>query len=240
MKTVAIVVAGGRGDRMKASIPKQFMLLQHREIFVRSVEIFHGSDLIDGVVLVMHPDWMEAAGRILDKYGIDSVGIVPGGETRQESVYRGLCSIEYEGFDTVLIHDAARPLFSAFQIPDLLKTVEKGLGVVVVEPLSDTVYITDHGSVVGIPDRANLRAAETPQTFRYEDIFAAHRKAIDENLTSSTDDARLLLNNGCKIVTLDSLTRNMKITGPQDLEIAELLLKSRAKTKGESKDSPIE
>ncbi|HQN28334.1 MAG TPA: 2-C-methyl-D-erythritol 4-phosphate cytidylyltransferase [Mesotoga sp.] len=240
MKTVAIVVAGGRGDRMKASIPKQFMLLQHREIFVRSVEIFHGSDLIDGVVLVMHPDWMEAAGRILDKYGIDSVGIVPGGETRQESVYRGLCSIEYEGFDTVLIHDAARPLFSAFQIPDLLKTVEKGLGVVVVEPLSDTVYITDHGSVVGIPDRANLRAAETPQTFRYEDIFAAHRKAIDENLTSSTDDARLLLNNGCKIVTLDSLTRNMKITGPQDLEIAELLLKSRAKTKGESLDSPIE
>ncbi|MDD5745313.1 MAG: 2-C-methyl-D-erythritol 4-phosphate cytidylyltransferase, partial [Mesotoga sp.] len=234
MKTVAIVVAGGRGDRMKASIPKQFMLLQHREIFVRSVEIFHGSDLIDGVVLVMHPDWMEAAGRILDKYGIDSVGIVPGGETRQESVYRGLCSIEYEGFDTVLIHDAARPLFSAFQIPDLLKTVEKGLGVVVVEPLSDTVYITDHGSVVRIPDRANLRAAETPQTFRYEDIFAAHRKAIDENLTSSTDDARLLLNNGCKIVTLDSLTRNMKITGPQDLEIAELLLKSRAKTKGES------
>lgn len=111
---------------------------------------------------------------------------------------------------------------------------------VVVEPLSDTVYITDHGSVVGIPDRANLRAAETPQTFRYEDIFAAHRKAIDENLTSSTDDARLLLNNGCKIVTLDSLTRNMKITGPQDLEIAELLLKSRAKTKGESFDSPIE
>jgi len=136
MKTVAIVVAGGRGDRMKASIPKQFMLLQHREIFVRSVEIFHGSDLIDKVVLVMHPDWMEVAGRILNKYGIDSVNIIPGGEIRQESVYRGLCSIENEGFETVLIHDAARPLFSAFQIPDLLKMVENRLGVVVVEPLS--------------------------------------------------------------------------------------------------------
>jgi 2-C-methyl-D-erythritol 4-phosphate cytidylyltransferase len=238
MKTAAIVVAGGRGDRMNASIPKQFMLLQHREIFVRSVEIFHGSDLIDIVVLVMHPEWMETAGKILNRYDIGSVTMVMGGETRQESVYRGLCSIENEGFDIVLIHDAARPLFSAFQIPDLLKMVEKGLGVVVVETLRDTVYITDGGSVVEIPDRTNLRAAETPQVFIYEDIFAAHRRAIDENLTSSTDDARLLLNYGGKIVTLDSLTRNMKITGPHDLEIAELLLK--AKTKGESKDSPIE
>jgi len=229
MKTAAIVVAGGRGDRMKASIPKQFMLLQQREIFVRSVEIFHGSDLIDKVVLVMHPDWMEVAGRILNKYGIDSVNIIPGGETRQESVYRGLCSIENEGFETVLIHDAARPLFSAFQIPDLLKMVENRLGVVVVEPLSDTVYITDSGSVVEIPDRTKLRAAETPQVFRYEDIFAAHRKAIGENLTSFTDDASLLLNYAGKIITLDSITRNIKITGPQDLEIAELLLKAKQK-----------
>ncbi|MGC9322580.1 MAG: 2-C-methyl-D-erythritol 4-phosphate cytidylyltransferase, partial [Kosmotogaceae bacterium] len=121
MKTGALIVAGGLGLRMHCSLPKQFMSLAGKEIFVRSVEIFHGSAYVDFIVLVIHHDWIGQARKILEKRGIDSVSVVSGGETRQESVQNGLLFFETIKPEIVMIHDAARPFFSNKQIPEILR-----------------------------------------------------------------------------------------------------------------------
>lgn len=224
MKTVALIVAGGLGLRMHSSLPKQFMPLSGKEIFVRSVEIFHGSAYVDFVVLVVHKDWLGQARKILEKREIDSVNVVSGGETRQESVHNGLLFCETIKPEIVMIHDAARPFFSKEQIPEILRLITPGTGVVVTEKATDTVYLVEDEVVVDVPNRGNLRRAETPQTFTFREILQAHRKADADGINSSTDDAQLFIECGGRVVTVGSIVPNPKITTPLDFEMAELMI----------------
>jgi len=227
MKTGAIIVAGGTGRRMKSSLPKQFMTLGGKEMFVRSVEIFHGSDFIHFTVLVVHKDWIDKAKEILQKRGMNSVMVVPGGESRQESVYKGLLSCREINLEAIMIHDAARPFFSRNQIPELLRLVAPGKGVVVTEGVNDTVYLVENDEVLDVPDRSRLRLAETPQTFPYDEILEAHKRAVEENILSSTDDVQLFVRSGGQVITVNSIAPNPKITTAFDFDMAELLISKR-------------
>lgn len=232
MKTGALIVAGGLGLRMHSSLPKQFMPLSGKEIFVRSVEVFHGSAFVDFIVLVVHKDWLGQARKILEKRGMDSVSVVSGGETRQESVQNGLLFCETIKPDIVMIHDAARPFFSKKQIPEILRLVTPGTGVVVTEKTTDTVYLVEDEVVVDVPYRSNLRRAETPQTFKFQEILQAHRKAVTDGIHSSTDDAQLFVGFGGRVLTVDSIVPNPKITTPLDFEMAELMIEREANFTG--------
>ncbi|NLT44572.1 MAG: 2-C-methyl-D-erythritol 4-phosphate cytidylyltransferase [Thermotogaceae bacterium] len=232
MKTGALIVAGGLGLRMHSSLPKQFMPLSGKEIFVRSVEVFHGSAFVDFIVLVVHKDWLGQARKILEKRGIDSVSVVSGGETRQESVQNGLLFCEAIKPDMVMIHDAARPFFSKKQIPEILRLVTFGTGVVVTEKTTDTVYLVEDEVVIDVPNRSNLRRAETPQTFKFQEILQAHRKAVTDGIHSSTDDAQLFVGFGGRVLTVDSIVPNPKITTPLDFEMAELMIEREANFTG--------
>ncbi|RLL84717.1 2-C-methyl-D-erythritol 4-phosphate cytidylyltransferase [Mesotoga sp. BH458_6_3_2_1] len=232
MKTGALIVAGGLGLRMHSSLPKQFMPLSGKEIFVRSVEVFHGSAFVDFIVLVVHKDWLGQARKILEKRGMDSVSVVSGGETRQESVQNGLLFCETIKPDIVMIHDAARPFFSKKQIPEILRLVTPGTGVVVTEKTADTVYLVEDEVVVDVPNRSNLRRAETPQTFKFQEILQAHRKAVTDGIHISTDDAQLFVGFGGRVLTVDSIVPNPKITTPLDFEMAELMIEREANFTG--------
>ena len=232
MKTGALIVAGGLGLRMHSSLPKQFMPLSGKEIFVRSVEVFHGSAFVDFIVLVVHKDWLGQARKILEKRGMDSVSVVSGGETRQESVQNGLLFCETIKPDIVMIHDAARPFFSKKQIPEILRLVTPGTGVVVTEKTTDTVYLVEDEVVIDVPNRSNLRRAETPQTFKFQEILQAHRKAVTDGIHSSTDDAQLFVGFGGRVLTVDSIVPNPKITTPLDFEMAELMIEREANFTG--------
>ncbi|MFA6655664.1 MAG: IspD/TarI family cytidylyltransferase [Mesotoga sp.] len=232
MKTGALIVAGGLGLRMHSSLPKQFMPLSGKEIFVRSVEVFHGSAFVDFIVLVVHKDWLGQARKILEKRGMDSVSVVSGGETRQESVQNGLLFCETIKPDILMIHDAARPFFSKKQIPEILRLVTFGTGVVVTEKTTDTVYLVEDEVVVDVPNRSNLRRAETPQTFKFQEILQAHRKAVTDGIHSSTDDAQLFVGFGGRVLTVDSIVPNPKITTPLDFEMAELMIEREANFTG--------
>ncbi|MDD3680706.1 MAG: IspD/TarI family cytidylyltransferase [Mesotoga sp.] len=232
MKTGALIVAGGLGLRMHSSLPKQFMPLSGKEIFVRSVEVFHGSAFVDFIVLVVHKDWLGQARKILEKRGMDSVSVVSGGETRQESVQNGLLFCETIKPDILMIHDAARPFFSKKQIPEILRLVTFGTGVVVTEKTTDTVYLVEDEVVIDVPNRSNLRRAETPQTFKFQEILQAHRKAVTDGIHSSTDDAQLFVGFGGRVLTVDSIVPNPKITTPLDFEMAELMIEREANFTG--------
>lgn len=232
MKTGALIVAGGLGLRMHSSLPKQFMPLSGKEIFVRSVEVFHGSAFVDFIVLVVHKDWLGQARKILEKRGMDSVSVVSGGETRQESVQNGLLFCETIKPDILMIHDAARPFFSKKQIPEILRLVTFGTGVVVTEKTADTVYLVEDEVVIDVPNRSNLRRAETPQTFKFQEILQAHRKAVTDGIHSSTDDAQLFVGFGGRVLTVDSIVPNPKITTPLDFEMAELMIEREANFTG--------
>lgn len=225
MKVAAIIVAGGKGTRFGAKVPKQFIKLEGKEIFVRSVEIFHGSPFISHTVLVMNPNWVEKAKKLLSGYGLDDVIVVSGGETRQLSVLNGLKALEPVNPDIVMIHDAARPLFEQKCIPEIIVSVERGIGTVVAESAKETLYIVKKGFVEKVPDRSLYWLAKTPQTFYFDEILNAHLDALEQGITNATDDSQLFLRFGKKVKILECGGKNPKITTTQDLFEASCVLR---------------
>ncbi|AKI96834.1 2-C-methyl-D-erythritol 4-phosphate cytidylyltransferase [Kosmotoga pacifica] len=226
MRTAALIVAGGEGKRFGSPLPKQFLKLAGKEIFIRSVEIFRHSASISKIVLVMHPNWLEKAVKILSDLGLKDVEVVPGGSNRQRSVYNGLVALRKYNPEVVMIHDAARPLFDKGQIVEILGLIKRGTGVVVAEKLVDTLYFVENNYVIDIPDRTKLWKAQTPQCFIFEEILEAHTRAKEDSLNNATDDASLYMKYVGRIKLIDSNSPNFKITSPSDLHLAECYLKS--------------
>lgn len=222
MNIAAVVLAGGIGKRFGADKPKQFLELSGVEIFVRSVELFHGSPLVASTTLVMHEKWIPEARKTLDRYRLYDVDIIKGGTTRQESVFNALSSLPAET-DVVFIHDAARPLFPVNALPLLLNDLKPGIGTVAVSKIADTVYMTAEDKVKQIPDRSILRVAQTPQVFFLKEILKAHNQALARGIKDATDDVRIFLEAGNEVRTIEVTPWNIKITTAEDLELANIL-----------------
>lgn len=221
MKRVAIVPAAGMGRRMGASINKQYLLLDGKPILAHTLELFQKADFIDEIFVVVPAEEIEYCRiNVVEKYGISKVRqIVAGGAERQNSVLNGLRALDCHDEDVILIHDGVRPFVPISAVRRSIEMALEHDGALVAVPVKDTVKIVKDAFVTSTPARESLWLAQTPQTFRYRIIRAAHELAETEGFTG-TDDASLLERIGKKVHVVIGDYRNIKITTPEDLILA--------------------
>jgi 2-C-methyl-D-erythritol 4-phosphate cytidylyltransferase len=221
MTVWSILAAAGEGSRL-GSGPKAFVELGGVPMFVHSLLAFAEAN-VDGIVVVV-PEGLEAEARSAAAAAEPStlVQIVPGGASRQDSVRVGLETVPADA-GTVVVHDAARPLVTAALVERAIAALDRAAGAVVAVPLRDTLKSVT-GDVIGetIP-RSGVFRAQTPQAFRAEPLRAAHARAAAAGF-AATDDAMLLERIGERVVIVPGDERNLKVTTPEDLMLAEALL----------------
>ena len=226
MKYTAIVLAAGKGSRMNSSISKQYIELGGFPLIYYSLQAFEHSR-VDDVVLVAGQDETDfCRSHIVEKYGFHKVRqIVAGGSERYLSVYQGLCAADNP--DVVLIHDGARPFVTQEIIERTIEAaVKHGSGIAAVRA-KDTVKIADDEQYsVQTPARDHVWMMQTPQTFLYSDIRSAYEKVIAGNAQQVTDDAMVMeVAFGRSVKLVEGNYRNIKVTTPEDLEIADLFVR---------------
>lgn len=225
-KNIAIVLAAGQGKRMNSSVPKQYLLLGGRPVIFYALEKFQKSNLIDEIILVTGLDQITYCQKeIVEKYGFSKVRkIVEGGSERYLSVFCGIK--EAEGADNIFVHDGARPFVTLDIIERAMEAVYETGACAVGVPVKDTVKIIDDNCFVSrTPERKYVWAIQTPQVFRYTVLAEAYKKLIELGKSDVTDDAMVveqMLGTKVKLVIGDY--KNIKITTPEDLEVAKLYL----------------
>lgn len=224
-KYAAIVLAAGSGKRMNSKVHKQYLIIQDRPVLYYSLKAFEDS-AVDEIVLVVGKGEEEFCRKeIVDKYGISKVkAIVEGGKERYHSVFEGLK--QTSDADYVLIHDGARPFVNQDIIRRCMQEVQKYQACVVGMPVKDTIKIADEeGYAKQTPDRKNVWMIQTPQTFSYALIYEAYEEMLKTEDTAITDDAMVLeRTKGKKSKLIEGSYRNIKITTPEDLLIANVYL----------------
>ena len=214
---IALIVAGGSGQRFGAERPKQYHDLAGQPVLRRTVEAFLRHPAVTGVQVVIQP-----AHRDLYDDAVAGLGLpepVAGGASRQDSVRNGLERLGNP--DLVLIHDAARPLIDAGTIQAVVDALADAPGALAAVPVADTLKRCDGAEVAGTVDRTGLWRAQTPQGFRYADILAAHRAAAGLDLT---DDAAVAERTGLRVVLVPGKEENFKVTTQDDLSRAERIV----------------
>ena len=226
-RNTAIVLAAGQGKRMHSKVQKQFLEIQGYPVLYYSLRCFQESPLIQDIILVTgeeHVSWCRE--EIGEKYGFTKVSaVVSGGKERYDSVYEGLRACKDTEY--VLIHDGARPFIDNGIIErGLMAAAQTGASVVGM-PSKDTVKIADaEGNVSETPDRSSVWIVQTPQIFRYPLIYDAYTSILKKEMTGITDDAMVAEHEtGVKIRFSEGSYRNIKITTPEDLVIAEAFLR---------------
>lgn len=224
-KYAAIVLAAGSGKRMNSKVHKQYLIIQDRPVLYYSLKAFEDS-AVDEIVLVVGKGEEEFCRKeIVDKYGISKVkAIVEGGKERYHSVFEGLK--QTSDADYVLIHDGARPFVNQDIIRRCMQEVQKYQACVVGMPVKDTIKIADEeGYAKQTPDRKNVWMIQTPQTFSYALIYEAYEEVLKTEDTAITDDAMVLeRTKDKKSKLIEGSYRNIKITTPEDLLIANVYL----------------
>jgi len=226
-KNLAIILAGGTGSRIEGELPKQFLKLTGKTILQHSIEKFENHPGIDHIFLVIHGDFLNKAKEIVRKSGHKKVvKILAGGQTRQDSSRIGITAAAPGEYENVLVHDAARPLVSKKIIDDILTALNTYSAVNIAVPSPDTIIeINDKNLVKNVPDRKYLRRVQTPQGFKWDLMQKAHGLALEKGITNATDDCSLILTfNLADIYVVAGSERNIKITYPPDLQIAEAIL----------------
>ena len=224
----AVVLAGGSGKRMGTKVHKQYLMLKGYPVLYYSLKAFQDSAWIDEIVLVSGAGEEEYCQKeIVEKYGFSKVRkIVAGGAERYNSVWNGLQQItEEDGF--VYIHDGARPFVTEEIICRTIDEVKKEKACVVGMPVKDTIKIvTQDGYSSVTPERKNVWMVQTPQAFSYKLILHAYEKVIVAGDDSVTDDAMVLEHaDHLPVKLVEGSYRNIKITTPEDMKVAELFLK---------------
>lgn len=226
-KSFALIPAAGMGKRMGASVNKQYLQLHDMPIVARTISVFEQSPLIDAIYLVIPAEEIPyCREHVVEAFGFNKViAIIPGGKERQNSVMNGLRAIRSaaDDNDVVLIHDGVRPLINGELIAECIRVARAASGALVAVPCKDTIKNVHNGIVVNTPSRETLWQAQTPQTFRFENIFNAHLSAEADGF-SGTDDASLIERTGGRVQVIPGDYRNIKITTPEDLLLAEAFL----------------
>ena len=230
LRCSAVVLAAGKGSRMGTELPKQFLMIGDKPVIWYSLDRFQNSALIDEIILTTGKEWITyCKDEIVGRYGLSKVRcIVEGGENRYDSVYNGLLACSDPDF--VMIHDGARPFIMEDILARGLEGAQKTGACVVGMPSKDTVKISDaEGFVRETPDRNTVWIIQTPQIFRYTLIREAFEKLKNgTGLAGITDDAMVVERAmETKVALVEGSYENMKITTPEDLLIAERILKKR-------------
>jgi 2-C-methyl-D-erythritol 4-phosphate cytidylyltransferase len=221
MKTGVIIVAGGSGKRMNSSIAKQYLELRGKSILARTVEVFDKAECVDEIVIVVgENDVASVKENIVDRYEYTKVKTVTaGGSERQYSVANGLKALS-DDVETVMIHDGVRPFVTERLMRELLKNISDEVGVLPAVRVKETVKVCDEdGFITDTPDRSKLWLAQTPQCFTKKAITGAYEAAERDGILG-TDDSMLAERVGIRMRVIEGDYANIKITTPDDLDIA--------------------
>ena len=215
LETVALIVSAGRGRRISGKTPKQYLPLGGETILSKTARVFINHKKIDAVRIVIHPDDQDLYDAAMS--GLNLLSAVHGGAERQDSVRKGLESLEELNPLNVLIHDSVRPFVSHTLIDRILNLLQDGKGCVPGLPIMDAIKMVDDGQIVKSLERPKTWRIQTPQGFRFTQILAAHRSHIGNNLA---DDAAVAEAYGLSVDVVQGLLDNEKITNKDDLEKA--------------------
>jgi len=222
----AIIVAGGSGQRMGASVRKQYMEVLGKPILARTLTVFDQCADVDRIVLVVpRDDYALCQERILAPLNLSTpLCLAPGGKRlRQESVFNGLRAAD-PNTEIAAIHDGVRPFVSPEDISRCVEGAKMHGACILGIPAFDTLKQTDgQGRIIRTVDRAAMWLAQTPQAFSYPLIMQAHQRALEEGF-EGTDDASLVERLGHSVRIIEGSLGNVKITTPQDLILAQALL----------------
>ncbi len=228
MKVAVIIVAAGRGYRVGAERPKQYLPLCGKSILQHTIESFLNAPYVNLIQTVIHERdrvlYDQATAELPPE--ISLADPVTGGATRQQSVMNGLMALADQEPDLVLIHDAARPFVTPGHIKEIIVKAAGHGAVIPTLPLVDTVKQVRDGRIVKTVDRSMLARAQTPQAFRYKLIYMAHRKLAGKPADRDlTDDCAIAEACGITVLSIPGEERNFKITTPEDLKKAEQMIK---------------
>ncbi len=229
-KTIAVVLAAGRGLRMDpAPELKQFLDLEGKPVVLHSVEAFAACPSVDEIVVVVPPGRTARVRDLLQRAGVGCPSkVVVGGKRRQDSCFKALQSLSRrKNVGLVAIHDAARPVITPEVIERAIHEAKKHGASVVATKTTDTVFEVKDEFIVSIPERDNLYNAQTPQVFRFDLIWEGHEAARRDRVYDATDDVQLVLRLGRKVKLVDSSPDNIKITTERDLVLASLILNEK-------------
>lgn len=221
----AIVLAAGKGSRMKAGINKQFLELEDKPVIAHTLEVFNQCDEIEELIVVTAPEELDYfSENIIQKYHFNKIKkLVAGGAERQESAYRGIKAAS-EQSEILLIHDGARPFVSRQTILDCIREARHYGAASAGMPSKDTIKLLDEEGFVKVtPPRSCVWLTQTPQAFQRDILLRAHEEALARN-AAATDDAMLAELLGYKVKMVEAAYENIKITTPEDLIIAAQLI----------------
>jgi 2-C-methyl-D-erythritol 4-phosphate cytidylyltransferase len=227
-RVVAVVLGGGVGNRFGAAMPKQLLTLGGKTLVEHCVTAFAAAPGVDEVLLVMPPGYTDEAAKLV---GDQVSAVITGGVTRSDSVRNALAHLaagETPETTGVLLHDAARPLVTQRIIADCMTALSKYDAAGVAVPTSDTIVVAEDGVMSHVPPRETLLRCQTPQCFRLPVILRAHELAAADPDFTPTDDCGVVLRYlpDVPIHIVKGSERNIKVTYPGDLAIAEALLAS--------------
>lgn len=258
MRNIAIVLAGGSGTRMGLGRPKQFLEMGGKTILEHSVDAFHANPLIESIIIVSNPDFIDEAGAIVARRRQPAdwakvLAVIPGGKERSDSSVNAIAKIRNEREETdaadvnLLFHDAVRPLVDQRIITDVCEALSHHEAVNVTLPVADTIIRTTTLStsegpaaakatepklvMADVVDRSTLQRVQTPQGFRLTTIAEAYRRALADPLFRATDDCGVVYRYmpEVSIALVRGSERNLKLTYPDDLPLFEFLLGVSAK-----------
>lgn len=223
MLNTAIIVAAGAGKRFGNERPKQFVELLGKPLIIHTIEPFESCPAIDEIVLVAAEDRIDEFRELLSGQPFHKItAIVPGGVTRARSVRNGLDAIDAGSAWIAAVHDGARPLVTVNEITQTVEAASLHGAACLVAELTDTIKRVDHGFISETVPRSDLRRALTPQAFQYDML----RKAFDATELGDdvTDECCLVERTGIRIFCVEGSSRNIKVTRPEDLKLAEMYL----------------
>lgn len=224
MKTVGLIVAGGSGERFGGEIPKQYQLVARRPLLSWTIERFEDSPAIDDIVLVVAEDYLLYVNNtVVNPFDFRKVSrIVPGGQTRAESVIRGIEALPIStGF--VAVHDAVRPLVKPDDITMVVNEAKQHRAAILGRPVAETVKRARDGMILATVDREHLFLAETPQVFQYDLLKEAYHKGMAADKTV-TDDAAMVEAYGFMVRLVPSSGPNPKLTTRDDFDFIRMML----------------
>jgi 2-C-methyl-D-erythritol 4-phosphate cytidylyltransferase len=231
LRVIAVVPAAGIGKRFGAGTNKPFHNLSGKPLIIWSLEVLESIESVIEIIPVLKVEDMNTGSTIFEQFGLSKIKkIAPGGKERQDSVYSGLKLIEDKDC-IVLIHDGARPLIERSLVSNLIRHMSETInkqehyeGIIAGVPLKDTIKESDGKTIVKRTlKRDALWAIQTPQVFPYKSIIRAYTKAMKARLYS-TDDAALIEHSKGRVKIMMGSYRNIKITTPEDLALAEFFL----------------
>lgn len=220
---IAIIFAGGKGTRMGAEIPKQFLEINGKPILVHTVELYQYHEDIDKIYIVTLKDYIHYVEKIVKSYQLTKVnGIIEGGATAQDSIYNGLKEVAYENDEDsiVLLHDGVRPFVSMEVITANIEGVKKNGNAITCIPAFETILISKDGNNINeVPYRKETFIGQAPQSFYLKDILDAHNKIrnTDNGYENMVDACTIIRTLGMDAHVVKGNRGNIKITTPEDV-----------------------